>query len=48
MTISPDLERFLASRMKAHTVELDAGHLALVSHPKAIADMILTAAGQRE
>ncbi|MEA3180681.1 MAG: hypothetical protein QOI59_4204 [Gammaproteobacteria bacterium] len=45
-TISPDLERFLAKRMKAHTVELNAGHLSLVSHPREIADMILEAAGR--
>jgi hypothetical protein len=32
-TINPDLERFLAKRM-ATTVELEAGHLSLVSHPK--------------
>ena len=43
-TISPDLERFLATRMKATTVELDAGHLSLVSHPQEIADLILAAA----
>ena len=30
------------------TVELDAGHLSLVSHPKEIADLILAAAGQKE
>jgi hypothetical protein len=47
-TISPDLERFLAKRMNATTVEVDAGHLSLVSHPKEVADLILTAAGQRE
>jgi pimeloyl-ACP methyl ester carboxylesterase len=46
-TINPDLERFLASRMKATTVELEAGHLSLVSHPKEIADLILAAAGRR-
>jgi pimeloyl-ACP methyl ester carboxylesterase len=45
-TISPDLERFLAARMKAPTVALEAGHLSLVSHPKAIADVILAAAGR--
>jgi pimeloyl-ACP methyl ester carboxylesterase len=45
-TISPDLERFLAKRMKATTVEVDAGHLSLVSHPKEIADLILAAAGR--
>jgi len=32
-TIAPDLERFLAKRMNATTVELAAGHLSLVSHP---------------
>jgi pimeloyl-ACP methyl ester carboxylesterase len=46
-TINPDLERFLAARMKATTVELEAGHLSLVSHPKEIADLILAAAGRR-
>jgi pimeloyl-ACP methyl ester carboxylesterase len=45
-TISPDLERFLAARMKATTVELEAGHLSLVSHPQEITDLILTAAGR--
>jgi pimeloyl-ACP methyl ester carboxylesterase len=45
-TIAPDLERFLASRMKANIVELEAGHLSLVSHPKEIADLILAAAGR--
>src|SRR5258706_452451 len=45
-TISPDLERFLAARMKAATVELDAGHLSLVSHAHEIAELILAAAGR--
>jgi pimeloyl-ACP methyl ester carboxylesterase len=45
-TIAPDLERFLANRMQANTVELEAGHLSLVSHPKQIADLILAAAGR--
>ena len=44
-TINPDLERFLAKRMNATTIELDAGHLSLVSHPKEVADLILAAAG---
>ena len=47
-TINPDLERFLARRMNATTVELAAGHLSLVSHPKEIADLILAAAGRKE
>jgi pimeloyl-ACP methyl ester carboxylesterase len=46
-TINPDLERFLAKRMNATTVELEAGHLSLVSHPKEVADLILAAAGRR-
>ena len=45
-TISPDLERFLAARMKATTVELEAGHLSLVSHSREIAGLILAAAGR--
>jgi pimeloyl-ACP methyl ester carboxylesterase len=45
-TISPDLERFLAARMKATTVELDAGHLSLVSHAQEISELILAAAGR--
>src|SRR6202165_4344627 len=47
-TISPDLDRFLATRMKATTVELDAGHLSLVSNSKQVADLILAAAGQKK
>ncbi|WP_315706544.1 MULTISPECIES: alpha/beta hydrolase [unclassified Bradyrhizobium] len=47
-TIDPDFERFLAKRMKATTIELDAGHLSLVSHPKEVADLILKAAGRAE
>jgi pimeloyl-ACP methyl ester carboxylesterase len=47
-TINPDFERFLAKRMNATTVELDAGHLSLVSHPKQVADLILRAAGLHE
>jgi pimeloyl-ACP methyl ester carboxylesterase len=44
-TINPDLERFLAKRMNATTIEVDSGHLSLVSHPKEIAGLILSAAG---
>jgi pimeloyl-ACP methyl ester carboxylesterase len=44
-TIDPGLERFLAKRMKATTIELDSSHMSLVSHPQEIADMILLAAG---
>nr|WP_244499709.1 alpha/beta hydrolase [Tardiphaga robiniae] len=47
-TINPDLERFLAKRMNATTIELNAGHLSLVSHPKEVADLILAAAGVKK
>jgi pimeloyl-ACP methyl ester carboxylesterase len=43
-TINPDLERFLAKRMNATTVDLEAGHLSLVSHAQEITDLILAAA----
>ncbi len=46
-TISPDFQRFLAGRMKAKTIEVESGHLPLVSHPKDIAALILAAAGKR-
>jgi hypothetical protein len=42
-TIAPELERYMAARMKAN--EVDAGHLSLVSHAKEISDLILAAAG---
>jgi pimeloyl-ACP methyl ester carboxylesterase len=45
-TIDPDLERFMAKRMEATTIEVKASHLSLISHPQAIADLILAAAGR--
>jgi pimeloyl-ACP methyl ester carboxylesterase len=42
-TINPDLERFMAKRMGAKTIEIKASHLALISHPDAIANLILDA-----
>jgi pimeloyl-ACP methyl ester carboxylesterase len=44
-TINPDLERFMAKRMGANTIEVKASHLALISHPDEIASLILEAAG---
>jgi len=46
-TINPDLERFMAKRMGAKTIELKSSHLSLISHPDAITQLILDAAGQR-
>ena len=45
-TINPDLERFMAKRMGATTIELKASHLSLISHPDEITQLILEAAGQ--
>jgi pimeloyl-ACP methyl ester carboxylesterase len=45
-TINPDLERFMAKRMGARTIEVKASHLALISQPDAITNLILEAAGR--
>jgi pimeloyl-ACP methyl ester carboxylesterase len=45
-TINPELERFLAQRMGAHTIELDTSHLSLLTEPRAVANLILAAAGR--
>jgi thioesterase domain-containing protein len=43
-TISPELQRFMASRMNAKTIEVKASHLSLISHPHEITNLILDAA----
>jgi pimeloyl-ACP methyl ester carboxylesterase len=45
-TINPDLERFMAKRMGAKTIEVKASHLSLISRPDEIIRLILEAAGQ--
>jgi pimeloyl-ACP methyl ester carboxylesterase len=45
-TINPDLERFMAKRMGATTIELKSSHLSLISHPQEITDLILKATGR--
>jgi pimeloyl-ACP methyl ester carboxylesterase len=45
-TINPDLERFMAKRMGARTIEVKASHLSLISRPAEISRLILEAAGQ--
>jgi pimeloyl-ACP methyl ester carboxylesterase len=42
-TTSPELERFLAKRMNATTIEIDAGHLSIITHPDDITQLILDA-----
>lgn len=42
--IPPATERFMAARMKAHTVEVAASHAVLVSQPAKVTKLILQAA----
>jgi pimeloyl-ACP methyl ester carboxylesterase len=44
-TINPDLQRFMAKRMGAKTVEVKASHVSLISQPDVIGALILEAAG---
>jgi pimeloyl-ACP methyl ester carboxylesterase len=47
-TINPDLERFMAKRMGAKTVEVKASHVSVISQPDVIAKLILNAAGHSD
>jgi pimeloyl-ACP methyl ester carboxylesterase len=42
--LPPDAERQFAARMGAATIEVPASHVAMVSHPTEVADLIATAA----
>jgi pimeloyl-ACP methyl ester carboxylesterase len=42
--INPELERFLAARMQATTISLPSSHVAMLSHPKQVAELIVQAA----
>jgi pimeloyl-ACP methyl ester carboxylesterase len=42
-TISPELQRFMAGRMEATTVEIEAGHLSLITHPGEVTQLIMNA-----
>jgi pimeloyl-ACP methyl ester carboxylesterase len=42
--IPPDAERLFAQRMNATTTEVAASHVAMVSHPEEVADVIAAAA----
>ncbi len=44
-TSAPGLERFMARRTGAQTIELAASHVSLLSHPREVADLIPEAAG---
>lgn len=43
-TVHPDLERFLAKRMNATTIEVASSHVPMLSQPKVVIDVIRAAA----
>ena len=43
-TVHPDLERAMGKRMGARTYELDSSHVAMLSQPERVIDVIRTAA----
>src|ERR1700687_2728065 len=43
-TVQPDLERFAAKRMGAHTYDVDSSHVAMLSHPDFVLDVLRDAA----
>ena len=46
-TINPQQERFQAKRAHAHTVEINSSHVAMITHPGAVTDLIVRAATAR-
>lgn len=47
-TINPNLELFMAKRMGAKTIELESSHVSMISQPRAVAKLILEAAGHAQ
>ncbi|WP_404816082.1 alpha/beta fold hydrolase [Streptomyces thermolineatus] len=45
--VPPRLERFMADRAGSRTVEVDAPHFAMITHPEAVARLILDASAGR-
>ena len=43
--LPPDAQRLFARRMGATTIEVPSSHVAMVSHPQDVAQLIATAAG---
>jgi pimeloyl-ACP methyl ester carboxylesterase len=43
-TVQPELERFIAKRMGAHTYDVDSSHVPMLSQPGFVLDVIRTAA----
>ena len=46
--IPPGLARTMAKRINARTIALDASHAVMLSHPQAVAALILDAAGHQQ
>ncbi|MGW6926408.1 alpha/beta fold hydrolase [Streptomyces sp. NPDC054950] len=44
-TIPPQAERAMAARAHARTIEIDSSHAAMLSHPRAVTDLIVDASG---
>lgn len=44
-TVHPELERFLAKRMKATTYEVESSHVPMLSNPKVVIEAVRTLAG---
>jgi pimeloyl-ACP methyl ester carboxylesterase len=44
-TVHPDLQRFLAKRMKAHVIEGATSHVPMLSKPRLVLEVIRQAAG---
>ena len=42
-TVQPELQRFVAKRMGATTVELGSSHVPMLSQPQAVLDVIRNA-----
>jgi pimeloyl-ACP methyl ester carboxylesterase len=43
-TVNPDLERWMYKRSATQITEVDSGHMVYMSHPQAVADVIIRAA----
>jgi predicted alpha/beta hydrolase family esterase len=46
-TTAPELQRFVAQRMGARTLEINSGHLSMITHPDTVAPFILDAVDGR-
>jgi len=45
-TVHPELQRFLATRMKARITEVDSSHVPMLSKPELVIDVVLKAAAE--